>query len=270
MEGYFYFKLKPFLMSTIDQLVPLRRRKPQPPFPTEAAMTAAAIARMPAFWRSVLPCDFAALEAVGPGAVADVVLASFDAGAITARETNGITPIVDWTTLGCVLACRQATCTNRELAAALTVSDSTARRATALAVAAGALVRDGNAFVTHPDWRPAARRLVALELKLRDWPHGLAQAVRYRDWADTSWLVLGATDGPNALEDARAAGIGLARLGTDGSARVFLKPRRQSGFDGRVRAWIGEQALLQAEAATASAVRAPAATSRAVLVAAGA
>lgn len=231
-------------------------------------MTAEAIARTSAFWRGVLPCDFPALEAVGPGAVADVVLVSFDAGALASREASGITPIVDWTTLGCVLACRKAARTNRELAALLAVSDSTARRATALAVAAGALVPDGNAFVTNPEWRPAPRRLVALELKLRDWPHGLAQAVRYRNWADTSWLVLGATDGSNAVDDARAAGVGLARLGADGSARVFLKPRRQNGFDGRVRAWIGEQALLQAEAATAAAVRAPAATSRAVSVAA--
>lgn len=255
-------------MSTIDQPVPLRRRKPQPPFPTEAAMTGEAIASRSAFWRSVLPCDFAALETVGPGAVADVVLVSFDSAALEARETNGITPIVDWTTLGCVLACRDGQRTNRELTALLAVSDSTARRATALAVAAGALTRDGNAFAAHPDWRPPARRLVAVELKLRDWPHGLAQAVRYRDWADASWLVLGATDGMNAVDEAQAAGVGLARLGADGTKRVFLKPRRQNVFDARVRAWIGEQALLQAETATAAAVRAPAATSRAASAAA--
>lgn len=219
-------------------------------------MTERAIDCAQAFWGGMAPFDAVALEAVGPGAVADVVFAGFDRAALAAREAHGILPITDWTTLSCVLACRSRVVAGRDLASFLGVSESTARRATGLALAAGALVRGDDGFVTHRAWRPVNRRLVAVELKLRDWTHGLAQAARYRDWADTSWLVLGATDAPVAVAHAVAAGVGLARLGADGRVRVLARPSRQRAFALKERVWIGEQAL----AHVASAITAPAAT----------
>lgn len=242
-------------MTTIASSMP-RRPKPLPSFETEAAMTDQAIARAGAFWRGAAPFDAVALEAVGPGAVADVVFAGFDRGALAARDAHGILPVTDWTTLGCVLACRSRALALRELAGVLGTSESTVRRATGLAVAAGALVRGDDGFRTHRAWRPVARRLVAVELKLRDWAHGLGQASRYRDWADTSWLVLGASEAPSATAASAAAGIGLARLGADGSVRVLARPVRQRDFALRERVWIGEQALAQAM----SSITAPAAT----------
>lgn len=230
-------------------------------------MTTVAIKRSGSFWRSVLPCDYAAAEAVGVGAIADVVLVSFDRAVVGAREKHGILPVTDWTTLNCVLACRGRSLGTRALAATLGVSETTARRATGLALASGALVRDAVGFTTHPQWRPAARRLVALELKLRDWPRGLDQASYYSEWADASWLVLGASDADGAGAAAVEAGIGLARLGADGCVHVIAKPTRQRRFEERDRIWIGEQALAQY---AADAVTRPAATSRGASAAAAA
>lgn len=239
--------------------MPFRRRKPQPAFVSEEAMTSRAIDRRSSFWGSGLPCEFAAVEAVGLGAVADVVLVSFDRRAATSRDVHGIRPITDWTTLGCVLACRGRSLGYSELAPILGVSESTVRRACGLALASGAVVRhDG--FRTHPDWRPVARRLVALELKLRDWARGLGQAWCYSRWADASWLVLGASAPDTAVAAAAEAGVGLGRLGADGSVNVLGKPARQRRFDERQRIWIGEQILAQYEA-VGSATTEPGATS---------
>lgn len=67
----------------------------------------------------------------------------------------------------------------------------------------------------------------AFEMKLKDWPRGLAQATRYRFFANTSFLVL-PTQQANAAYKCRqafkAAGVGLIAFdSTKGTFRTLLR-----------------------------------------------
>jgi hypothetical protein len=76
-------------------------------------------------------------------------------------------------------------------------------------------------------YRSPARRLVTVEAKLRDWRRGLGQAARHAAGADAAWLVLDGTRTRAAVSSAdwfRAAGVGLAGLGRDGTLETLLEP----------------------------------------------
>ena len=135
--------------------------------------------------------------------------------------------------------------TTAELAAVIEMSISGARKAAALAVAYGALVRDGLVLSRNPDWMPPAKRLVAVELKLDNWQKALRQATTYSSWADQTWVVMARSVSVGLRHGAAEAGVGAALLDGD-VLRVVARPTRQrhSRF-ATARLLAGEQAFAQ-------------------------
>jgi len=224
---------------------PRLSRRPLLPFPCEADMTAVAATNWSHWWPGERSPDFIAAEVVAPGAIADLVGGAFDYDALAARRAADIAPLTDWSSLLCALACRQPL-TAAEVALLVGLSASGARRSLTSATASGALLRDGRHFMLNSDWRPAVTRIVAVELKLRDWQKGLLQAARYRRWADASWLILGATPAGPAEPTSRQAGVGLARLGPDGGWDKAAPAKRARPTFVVEHRWAEEQVLAQA------------------------
>ncbi len=208
-------------------------------------MTAVAAAHWRRWWPGERSPDFIAAEVVAPGATADLVAGAFDYEAVAARRAADVAPLTDWTSLLCSLVCREPMSAT-EIAVTVGLSSSGARRSLSTATASGALLRDGRHFMLNQDWRSTMTRLVAIELKLHDWQKGLVQAARYRRWANASWLILGAAAVEQAEPNVRQAGVGLARLGSDGGWTKAHTARRARPSYGVERRWAEEQVLAQA------------------------
>jgi hypothetical protein len=200
------------------------------------------------WWGGRQAPDFVACEIVGPLGIADLVAVRFDHQALQARKAAGIEPTGDYMTIGVLLASRRCPRKTSELAGILGISLSGVRRAIRLGYEIGALRCVGQRHQTHDAWRPAARRLVAVELKKSEWRRARRQATAYQSWADAAWLVLGRRPPISALTELAGSGIGLAYLDSDERARVLQRPspRRSTG---RARVWAAEQTLLAAMSA---------------------
>jgi hypothetical protein len=220
------------------------RRQPSP-FTAEADMTAVAInLAEQAWWRSNEPVDFVATEVVASGAIADVVSASFDNDAVRRRTEARVEPLTDWTAIVCASLCNGAAL--GDVVDYTGLSRSGASRSLSLAVEHGVVAREGRRFQLTGSWENPVRRVVAAELKLRDWQKGLAQARRYRRWADASWLILGATTGLDPVKREMPSGIGLLRLTPEGQVQQARVARAGRPTNALERIWIGEQILKQA------------------------
>jgi hypothetical protein len=224
------------------------RRQPSP-FASEADMTAIAIGvAQQTWWRSSEQLDFLATEVVASGAIADVVAASFDTASVLRRARANLSPLTDLTAIVCASFCHEPTAVG-DVVDYTGLSRSGASRSLGLAVECGALVRDGRRFVVNDGWESPVHTVVAAELKLRDWQKGLAQAVRYRRWADASWLILGATTTLESAKEAAPSGIGVLRLTTEGQVQKARVARWRRPTNLIERIWVGEQILKQALAA---------------------
>lgn len=189
--------------------------------------------------------DVIAREVVAPGAIADIVGCAFQQQTVRQRAEHCYQPILEWAPLACVSVCGERPRTTAELAAAIGMSVSGARKAAALAVAYGALVRDGLVLSRNPDWMPPAKRLVAVELKLTDWRKALRQATTYCSWADQSWVVMARSISVGLRDAAAEVGVGVALLDGD-VLRVVGRPARQRhNRFATARLLAGEQALAQ-------------------------
>jgi hypothetical protein len=233
-------------------------RAPEPAhglFSLESEMTLPAITATRDWWAGRARIDAVACEIVGPGGIADLVGVRFDQQAIDDRRGSGIEPVIDALALQMVMATRRRAMTTRQLADLFHVSRSGARWAIRIAIGRGAMIDTGGLVRAHPDWRPAAQRLVAVELKLHDWRRALSQASTYQSWANAAWIVLARSPGPQAITAVREAGIGLGCL-TDDRVRVLARPRNRE----RLRqgdwtsVWAGEQVLAEVKAGTAEIV----------------
>lgn len=233
----------------MPQSVILSARRPATSFATEAEMTSVAVdVAADIWWRSGDSLDFVATEIVASGAIADVVGASLDAGAVRRRIDDGITPLTDWTAIVCSSLCADSA-TVGEVVDYTGLSRSGASRSLSLAADHGALIRDGRHLILNEAWETPVRTVVAAELKLRDWQKGLLQAARYRGWADASWLILGATSSLRAAKAAAPSGVGLLRLTPEGQVQKGRTARWRRPTSSLERIWIGEQILSQALAA---------------------
>jgi hypothetical protein len=218
-------------------------------FETEAEMTDVAIrVARDTWWRSPDRLDFVATEVVAGGARADAVGVSFDTKAVRRRISHGIAPLTEWTAIVCTSLCGQGA-TVSEIMELTGLTRSGAGRSLGVAVDHGAVVRDGRRFSEADAWETPVREAVAVELKLRDWQKGLSQTIRYRQWADASWLILGATASHAAARAAMPNGVGLLRLTPEGRVQRGRVARYQRPRNRLERIWIEEQALKQALAA---------------------
>jgi hypothetical protein len=216
-------------------------------FELEAQMTRPAAQAAKRWWgRGKL--DVVAHEVVAPGAIADIVGCAFDAAKLNRRLDHEYEPILEWAPLACVSACARGAATTSELSSLTGLSVSAVRKATALAVAHGALERNGRVLQRKRQWSSPVRRMVAVELKLSDWRKALYQAMSYSHWADEAWVVMGRSVSADLRDAAVNAGVGVALL--DGEAMIVVaKPtrRRHGDFDVS-RLLAGEQALAQSRA----------------------
>jgi hypothetical protein len=209
-------------------------------------MTAPAIAATASWWGRGAP-DFVAREIVGPLAIADVVGVQFDHAALRDRRSAGLQATDDLLVLRVLLACRGRARTASGLAAELDLSESGIRRAVRDGRELGVLVEaGGRRHRTHDAWRPAGKRLVAVELKRTDWRRAAQQAWAYQEWANASWLVLGQRPPLSAVQTLIHSGIGLAYLGEDEKLHRVLRPapRRRASVESAT--WAAEQALVHA------------------------
>lgn len=201
------------------------------------------------WWRFRQGPDFVAREIVGPQGVADLVAVQFDHGALKDRRKAGIRPTDDFLALRVIAASRRRPLSVAELAQALGVSPSGARRAARVGCESGGLVEttDGvRRYQAHPAWRPIGRRMVAAELKRSDWRRAIHQTWAYQAWANAVWLVLGQRPPQDAPTQAVQAGIGLAYLGEDEDLNVVVRPARARRLSGIVSVWTAEQTLCHA------------------------
>lgn len=218
-------------------------------------MTGPAAAAVAQWWPARENPDVVASEIVGPLARADLVAFQFDAKALRDRERAGIVPIDDLLAVRVILACRRAALTTPALVARLGLSLSAVRRAVRDGYDVGALHADGRAHRTHSNWRPAARRQVAVELKRSDWRRGSHQAAAYQAWANASWLILGQRPPRTAIDGLRGTGLGLGYLGEDERLNVVLRPVYRRRISGDMSIWVGEQAVALSRGSRAEASR---------------
>lgn len=213
-------------------------------FRWESEMTAPAIAASDKWWRARKPATFVATEVVGPDAIADLVAVRFTPGSLEERTRAGIRPVIDRLALLAVLQSQRRARTTSELATLCRVGLSGMRRALAIGVNAGALVRDGRHVATNPAWSPVADRVVAVELKLDNALAALDQARAYRRWANAAWMVLARAPSPSAITAAQSLGVGVATLDADGSRATLVPPRTRRRPTCRwAGVWAAEQAL---------------------------
>lgn len=102
-----------------------------------------------------------------------------------------------------------------ELAAFLGTSEGAAQRVIAKLSAAGVAEQSKNSLTISGLRTPPFERLIAVELKISDWPRVLVQAYRNLQFADESWVVLDhafARPAIAQLDRFRVAGVGLASV----------------------------------------------------------
>jgi hypothetical protein len=211
-------------------------------------MTGLATAASRWWWGGRREPDFIAAEIVGPDAIADLAAVRFDHRRLQERAAAGIQPVVDVLALRVVLAARRRAMTTSELAATCRVSPSGVRRAVSVAVERGAVLREGRLkYRTHPAWGPSAARVVAVELKLQDWPGALDQAHAYSRWANAAWMLLARTPPAEAVAVAAAEGIGAAVLSPSGEVALLARPApRRRPAQRWAAIWASEQLLARA------------------------
>ena len=204
------------------------------------------------WWGSRRAPDFVAREIVGPLAIADLVAVHFDQSALRDRRAAGIRATDDLLALRVLLACRRSASKASDLASLLGVSQSGVRRAVRIGYEIGALEGVGRTrHQTHPSWRPAGHRMVAVELKRSDWRRAAHQAWAYQAWANAAWLVLGQRPPASALIRLAGSGIGLAYLGEDERTHVVQRPTARRRVAGHASVWAAEQTLVHALASGA-------------------
>jgi hypothetical protein len=116
------------------------------------------------------------------------------------------------------------------------------RRALEPALAAGLLTFDGERWLGRQLPAPYDR-LVAVELKLRDWRKGLRQARRYQAFALQSWLALDRVD-DGAIRLGRELGVGIIEVA--GEAVAVIEPKDRNPLARLETRVISEQILEQA------------------------
>jgi hypothetical protein len=79
--------------------------------------------------------------------------------------------------------------------------------------------------------RPIATKIFAVEAKLRDWRRALAQAIRYKDFAHASWVLLDEAfvlSAAQNLSEFERCNIGVAACDLQGNISVLFRPTVQT------------------------------------------
>lgn len=179
------------------------------------------------------PGAIAVFEVMSAAGIPDVVATVFDQDVLQERAASGF--VTDAAGVAALLALSDAenSLDARQVAAVtgLTPAYIRARVLPALGARGLAMMTARGMWTATFRYRSPARRLVTVEAKLSDWRRGLGQAARHAAGADAAWLVLDGTRTRPAVSRAewfRAAGVGLAGLGLDGTLETLLQPEASS------------------------------------------
>lgn len=161
--------------------------------------------------------------------VPDLALLDIDREAVAARV--GTAPLLEPVDVRVMLALQSTTMrplTTNALSEATVVSRAHMLRTVLPRLVDGGHVEaaDGGWRSVYP-WRSLARKVVTVEVKLRDWRRGLAQAIRHTAVADEAWLVLDAHTSRPAQSHAdwfTTYGVGLGSLSVDGDLTRLVPP----------------------------------------------
>lgn len=197
--------------------------------------------------------DVVVVEAQSNVGVVDLLSVAFDNEALEHRIKGGLEPVTlplrvrVLDALSRRRAVRVETLARRVGSRPLALTRSTLRPLEEL----GAIEMAGGRVLPTGAWRPIARRLTAVELKLSRWQQVLRQADNAAFGVDAAWAVLDAARSQAALgqvELFRLFGVGLATISSDGELRVVTRPRRRPRVRW-VRSWLGETAWAASELA---------------------
>ncbi len=87
----------------------------------------------------------------------------------------------------------------------------------------------------------------AFEAKLSKWKKAIAQAYRYKAFADTSWVILDSDYIKPALthiDDFKVANIGLVSLDSNNRIKIHYKPRRENPYSKELESCFKENILV--------------------------
>lgn len=179
----------------------------------------------------------------------DVVGVRFDADALHRRAMAGIVPLSSDAEVRAVHALGTRGAEIGEIAARIGMTRDYVRRAVVpLLSDLGWVVRDANQVTRRAEAKWAARRVVTVEAKLKDWQRALAQARRQRHSADVAYIALdGRSSARVAVHAQQIADGGIGVLSVDPETQqvsVLARPAASSGRGTAVgRALLAERAL---------------------------
>lgn len=185
-------------------------------------------------------------EFFGAAGTPDVVFLEFDEDELERREELGLVPVLNYNAIAVLIALSAGPLGVRALSEAVGMTSAHLRRAILPDLEARTwLDHSGREWRCREPIQPLARWIVAVEAKRRDWRRALAQAERYRSFANRAVVVL---DAAANLRPARElaesqTGVGLASLDArSGRIEPLLLPRWQRAGSERDYVWAGEQA----------------------------
>jgi len=91
-----------------------------------------------------------------------------------------------------------------------------------------AQIPDSKQWIKTRQPEPVAKKIVAIEAKLRDWRRALYQAAQHVAYASQAWVVLDRSALPSSRRHAQEfadRGIGLAGLSAEGELDIVMHPR---------------------------------------------
>jgi hypothetical protein len=185
-------------------------------------------------------------EFLGSQGTPDVVFLEFDERELVSRESLLLAPVLAYTAVAVLVALSTGALTTAELAARTRVTAPHLRRAILPSLEASSwLVRDGRRWRSPTPIRPLAKWILAVEAKRRDWRRALAQADRYRRFANRAIVVLdaNANTGPALLMAESERRVGLATVdSTRGRVETLVLPPWRTASSEIEFIWAGEQA----------------------------
>jgi hypothetical protein len=185
-------------------------------------------------------------EFFGAAGTPDVVFLEFDEHELERRDSLGLAPVLNYNAIAVLLALSTGPLDVRALSEGIGMTRAHLRRTILPDLEARAwLEHAGREWRTLERIRPLARWIVAVEAKRRDWRRAVAQAERYRSFANRAVVVLDAAANLQPVRElARSqTAVGLASLDTRrGRVEALLLPPWQRAASERDYVWAGEQA----------------------------
>ena len=185
-------------------------------------------------------------EFFGAAGTPDVVFLEFDEHELDRRDRLGLAPILNYNAIAVLIALSARPLGVRALSEAVGMTPAHLRRTILPDLEERTwLEHAGREWRSREAIRPLARWIVAVEAKRRDWRRALAQAERYRTFANRAVVVLDAAANLQPAQELAKSQmvVGLAKLDARrGRVEPLLLPPWQRASSERDYVLAGEQA----------------------------